>query len=152
MAALAPLLRSLRERAGLTQEELAGRAGLSTRTVSDIERGLRVRLYADTTDRLTDALGLDDDVRDQFREAARGRKPTSSRMAELPQPLTALVGRDDEVAELARLLAPGGRRLVTLTGLGGVGKTRVALAACQRLTAAYDGLVRFAAVAPNQDP
>lgn len=152
MAALAPLLRSLRERAGLTQEELASRAGLSTRTVSDIERGLRVRLYADTADRLSDALALDADVRDQFRDAARGRRTDARRPAELPRPLTALVGREAEVAELTRLLLPDGRRLVTVTGLGGVGKTRVALAACDHLMTAYAGLVRFASVAPNQDP
>jgi predicted ATPase/DNA-binding XRE family transcriptional regulator len=152
MAALAPLLRSLRERAGLTQEELASRAGLSTRTVSDIERGLRLRLYADTTDRLSDALALDADVREQFRDAARGREADPRHQAALPRPLTALVGRGAEVAELSRLLLPGGRRLVTVTGLGGVGKTRVALAACDHLEAAYDGMVRFAAVAPNQDP
>lgn len=148
---LAPLLRRLRERAGLTQEELAGRAGLSARTVSDIERGLRSRLYDDTADRLAGALDLDADGRASFRDAARGRTAQARPTAGLPQPLTALVGRDDELATLVRLLSPTGRRLVTLTGLGGVGKTRVALAAGEQLMDSYEGRVQLAEVAPNQD-
>ncbi|MFE3592906.1 BTAD domain-containing putative transcriptional regulator [Streptomyces niveus] len=51
--------------------------------------------------------------------------------APLPTPLTALVGRDDAVHEVGRLLSTA--RLVTLTGAGGVGKTRLALAAAGRL-------------------
>ncbi|WP_329146457.1 tetratricopeptide repeat protein [Streptomyces niveus] len=51
--------------------------------------------------------------------------------APLPTPLTSLVGRDDAVHEVGRLLATA--RLVTLTGAGGVGKTRLALAAAGRL-------------------
>ncbi|MGW2160628.1 BTAD domain-containing putative transcriptional regulator [Nonomuraea sp. NPDC001699] len=49
----------------------------------------------------------------------------------LPAPLTALIGRDADLAEVAGLLAES--RLVTLTGSGGVGKTRLALAAARRL-------------------
>ena len=150
---LAPLLRRLRERAGLTQEELAGLAGLSTRTVSDIERGLRSRLYDDTADRLAVALALQPDDRAAFRATARGRGPAAPPPASaLPRPLTGLVGRDEELATLCEQLLPDGRRLITVTGLGGVGKTRVALAAGERLMDAYDGLVRLAEVAPNQDP
>jgi predicted ATPase/DNA-binding XRE family transcriptional regulator len=151
MAALAPLLRRLREHAGLTQEELADRAGLSARTVSDIERGLRSRLYDDTTERLAVALALDEEGRVLFRDAARGR-PAARQISDLPQPLTALVGREEELAVLCRLLLPTGRRLVTVTGVGGVGKTRVALAAGERLVAAYEGMVRFAEIAANQEP
>lgn len=51
--------------------------------------------------------------------------------APLPTPLTSLVGRDDAVHEVGRLLSTA--RLVTLTGAGGVGKTRLALAAAGRL-------------------
>ncbi|HEY0803525.1 MAG TPA: NB-ARC domain-containing protein, partial [Pseudonocardiaceae bacterium] len=45
-----------------------------------------------------------------------------------PSPVTALVGRDDDVEEIAGLLSTHGRRLVVLTGAGGIGKTRLALA------------------------
>jgi predicted ATPase/DNA-binding XRE family transcriptional regulator len=152
MAVLASLLGSLRKRAGLTQEELATCAGLSTRTISDIERGLRVRLYADTAERLATALGLDEELRDQLRDAARGRTGSADLPTGLPRPLTELVGREEEVHALVALLAPDGRRLVTVTGLGGVGKSRVALAACEYLMAAYEGMVHFAPVAPNLEP
>lgn len=73
MTHLASALRSLREAAGLTQEELAERAGLSTRTVSDVERGLRKRLYLDTAQRLVVALGLAGDNAADFIEITRGR-------------------------------------------------------------------------------
>ena len=55
----------------------------------------------------------------------------------LPAELTSFVGRRDEVAEVKRLLA--GSRLVTLTGVGGVGKTRLALRAAAGLARAFPG-------------
>jgi transcriptional regulator with XRE-family HTH domain len=73
MGHLGAVLRALREDASMTQEELANRAGLSVRTVSDVERGLRRRLYRDTAERLADALDLAADQRAQFVDLARGR-------------------------------------------------------------------------------
>ena len=73
MGHLAGVLRSLREDAAFTQEELADKAGLSVRTISDIERGLRKRLYRDTAERLATALGLADEASEEFVELARGR-------------------------------------------------------------------------------
>ncbi|HJQ03932.1 MAG TPA: helix-turn-helix transcriptional regulator [Nocardioides sp.] len=73
MGHLAGVLRSLRDDAAITQEELADRAGLSARTVSDIERGLRRRLYRDTAERLGAALGLTEARLEEFVELARGR-------------------------------------------------------------------------------
>lgn len=52
-----------------------------------------------------------------------------------------LVGRDDEVAALRQLLGPGGPRLVTLVGVGGVGKTRLALRVAHELAGSFDGRV-----------
>ena len=52
-------LRSLRERAGLTQEELAERAGLTPHAISALERGVRTRPYPHTVRSLAEALDLD---------------------------------------------------------------------------------------------
>ena len=67
------------------------------------------------------------------------------RRAALPTPRTALVGRGAEVAEVVRLVS-GGARLLTLTGPGGCGKTRIALAAAAELDDAYPDGVYFVAL------
>ena len=69
---LAPLLRRQRAAAGLTQEELAERAGVSVRTISDVERGLRTSIYRDTAQRLASALRLREVERARFESVARG--------------------------------------------------------------------------------
>jgi transcriptional regulator with XRE-family HTH domain len=68
----AGLLRELRAEAGLTQEELAAAAGLSPRSVSDLERGIHRTARQDTARLLADALGLSEPVRALFVAAARG--------------------------------------------------------------------------------
>ncbi len=55
------------------------------------------------------------------------------RLPALFRPLTPLLGRDDEVEAVASLLLDPDTRLVTLTGPGGVGKTRLALAAARTI-------------------
>ena len=135
----------------MTQEELAARAGVSARTVSDVERGLRSRLYPDTAERFVTALGLAPGPRDAFLQAARGRRLAEPLFPRVPEPLTQLVGRDRELTSLIRLAAPEGGRLVTLTGLGGIGKTRLALAAADRLAEVYSGRVGLVEVPPNLD-
>ncbi len=69
----ADLLRYLRNEAGLTQEELANKAGISTRSVSDLERGINARARRDTARMLADALELAGQARTKFEAAARGR-------------------------------------------------------------------------------
>ena len=69
------LLRKLRAESKLTQEELAESAGLSPRTVSDLERGINSNARKDTAELLADALGLCGPVRVSFVAAARGRQP-----------------------------------------------------------------------------
>jgi predicted ATPase/transcriptional regulator with XRE-family HTH domain len=151
VSTLPSLLRGHREAAGLTQEELAARAGVSARTVSDVERGLRSHLYADTAERFVTALELAPGPRDAFLQVARGRRLAEPVFPRIPEPLTPLVGRDRELASLITLAAPGGGRLVTLTGLGGIGKTRLALAAASQLAEAYRGRVALVEVPPNLD-
>jgi predicted ATPase/DNA-binding XRE family transcriptional regulator len=135
--ALGPLLRRYRRGAGLTQEELAERAGISTRTVSDVERGLRDGIYRDTAARIAVALDLPPDDRAAFEAAARrrraaarpnrqrGESPTSA----MPIPLTRLIGRERELAAVHASLRDPNLRLLTLTGAGGIGKTRLAIEA-----------------------
>src|SRR5712692_10483668 len=67
--------------------------------------------------------------------------------ASLPVPLTPLVGRDADLGQLRAALAGPGVRLVTLTGTGGVGKTRLALAAASSLGNAFQHGVFFVALA-----
>jgi transcriptional regulator with XRE-family HTH domain len=125
MSALGVLLRRHREGAGLTEEELADRAGVSARTVSDIERGVRSRAYADTADRLSVALALTDVDRSTFVEAARGRKPAGGIApvpSGVPRPLTPLLGREQELGDVLGALGTGGSRLLTTLGLAELGR------------------------------
>src|SRR5271166_6946491 len=75
------LLRQLRAEAGLTQEELAEAAGLSPRSVSDLERGINRTARKDTAELLAGALGLAEPPRAVFVAAARGRAPAAEVLA-----------------------------------------------------------------------
>ena len=129
------LLRQLRDRAGLTQEELAEAAGLSQRAVSDLERGINRTARKDTARLLASALGLAGPQRALFEAAARGRAaaaavlaahgPPDMTLGNLPAQLATFVGRGRELAEIRALV--DSCRLVTLTGTGGSGKTRLGL-------------------------
>ena len=151
------LLRQLRADAGLTQEELAGAAGLSPRSVSDLERGINLSARKDTARLLADALGLAGPQRGLFEAAARGgataaavlaaRGPLITRPNNLPAQLSTFIGREREVSEVRALVESS--RLVTLTGAGGAGKTRLGLqVAAELLDGSGDGvwLVELAAV------
>ncbi len=131
------LLRRYRGAAGLTQEELAERSGLTAQAIGLLERGHRQRPHPHTVQQLADALALVGRQRASF-EAAAYRAPHSVGANDpaappppshppLPTPPTALVGRHAEVNALSGWLAQASMPLVTLTGPGGVGKTRLAL-------------------------
>ena len=75
------LLRQLRDKAGLTQDELAGAARVSQRAISDLERGINATARKDTAVLLAGALGLDGPARELFIAAARGRAPAGEALA-----------------------------------------------------------------------
>jgi predicted ATPase/DNA-binding CsgD family transcriptional regulator len=139
------LLLRYRQAAGLSQEDLAERAGLSRRGVSDLERGARRAPYATTVRRLADGLQLDSAERAAL--IASTREIVAPERSSLPVQLTSFIGRGSELAEIASLLET--RPLVTLTGPGGVGKTRLAIQSAARLQSSVaDGvwLVELAAL------
>jgi transcriptional regulator with XRE-family HTH domain len=124
----AELLREYRLAAGLSQQELAERAGMSVRGISDLERGVRRRPWPGTARRLADALNLDAADRAALCGSAQpdgafsaGGPPRCVGRLVVPAPPTPLLGREREVGAVARLLARSDVRLVTLTGPGGVG-------------------------------
>jgi predicted ATPase/DNA-binding XRE family transcriptional regulator len=128
LESFAVLLQQHRAAAGLSQEELAERAGLSRRGISDLERGAR-RPYPGTARRLAVALQLAGPARAAFVSAGhwRPRAPVGRGRAEsnLPVVLSSFVGRERELTHIGTVLSTA--RLLTLTGTGGVGKTRLAI-------------------------
>jgi tetratricopeptide (TPR) repeat protein/transcriptional regulator with XRE-family HTH domain len=137
------MLRCYRIAAGLTQEALAARAGISARGVSDLERGVRRAPYQETIKRLAEVFQLSVSERAAF-EAAAGRiRPLAvlplagragpagategvrlhSRIASATIP--PLAGRTAELAQMARHLAGEGAPLLLLSGEPGIGKSRL---------------------------
>ena len=154
-ATLASLLRSRRNRLGLTQAELAERAGISERAVSDMERGLRRVVYADTARRLMQALGLSQEEAVRFEAVARGRPAATVEYVATgapPVPRTPLVGRADELAAATSLLLDADCRLVTLSGAGGVGKTRLALELWSSMAGKFPDGVTFVPLGDVRQP
>ncbi len=134
------VLRARRRASGLTQAELAERAGVGVRTVRDLERGHASRPQRSTAELLANALNLTGAGRAEFLAAARGQAPdpTPVPVAPLP-PVPDLIGRAADVDELVDRLTTlaggraGGPQGVTLVGLAGVGKTSLAVAVAHRL-------------------
>ena len=158
------LLRRARRAVGLTQEQLAERAGLSARVISDLERGVIRAPRRDTLELLADALELTADERMTWerlrRRLAARPSPIRTRavagsmgqLPRLPEPLTSLVGRQREIAELGKLLRQSESRLITLTGPGGVGKTRLAVEVARAVAAETACRAVFVNLAPVTSP
>jgi predicted ATPase/DNA-binding XRE family transcriptional regulator len=144
--AFADLLTKLRTARGLSQEELAAHAGVSVRAISDLERGITHRPQRETVRSLAGALDLGRAERDAFERAAR-QTPLTARVrrgrgvpsrVSLPAPVTSIVGRDADVAAVERLVRGSSARMVTVTGPGGVGKTRLAVEVAWRVRTGFD--------------
>jgi predicted ATPase/transcriptional regulator with XRE-family HTH domain len=168
-------------RAVLSQEALAERAGVGVATVKALEEGRRKRAYPNTVVALADALGLAEDERALLVAAVVSHEPgvedTTARMAakqndadaaeqndtdaaeaalpsiqpELSRPLTPMLGREHDLAATTDLLQQG-VRLLTLTGPGGVGKTRLALQLAAERRAHFADGVAFVSLASLADP
>jgi len=149
-------LKGLRETAGFTQEELATISGLSVHAVSSLERGQRRRPHLDTVRALAGALELNGDARDALFESARAAASDTvvDELIEglLPLAPTDLIGRDQEIRTLQRWLVRPSLRLITLTGPGGAGKTRLALEIAHMVAAEGATRVVHVPLAAIRDP
>jgi predicted ATPase/DNA-binding XRE family transcriptional regulator len=144
----------LREASGLTQEELAEKAYLSAKNISDLERGKRRRPYPHTVRSLADALGLSEEERADLIAAVPKRGNAAATTTEtLPEPTlplapTPLVGRERDLEEVKAFLGRPEVRLLTLTGTGGIGKTRLAMEAAREAADLFPNGAAFVALAP----
>jgi predicted ATPase/DNA-binding XRE family transcriptional regulator len=150
-------LRRAREVAGLTQEELAARAGLSAKAVGALERGERRHPYPSTVRALATALRLTEEEHAHLAGAVPPRGGVvdaglNSLHQTLPTPRTSFIGRTVDVVTARGLLLDEAAPLLTLTGTGGVGKTRLALTIAHEVAPAYPDGVVFVDLAPLRDP
>src|SRR5690242_15835838 len=164
------LLRHYRQAVGLTQEELAERATLSARAISELERGARQYPYRTTLYLLAKALLLSPQQLAEFEQAgrrpaaARGTKAVSATLAvngtsqrmehkhNLPTQLTSFVGRAAELARIREWLLSDEVRLLTLTGPPGSGKTRLSIEAGANLLTEFADGVFLVELAPVNEP
>ena len=154
----AALLRRLRAGARLTQEELAEAAGISPRSVSDLERGINRTARKDTALLLADALSLSGQGRALFVAAARGRAPAADVLATrngaaaqgagavatrtLPRDIGSFTGREAELGRLLAALAKAAEGggvvgIHAIDGMAGAGKTALAVHAAHRLAGRF---------------
>jgi predicted ATPase/transcriptional regulator with XRE-family HTH domain len=164
------LLLRYRLAAKLSQEALAERARLSVDAISALERGTRRSPQRETVALLAGALQLNDEQGRAFAAAAsrpsvpRTRQGTAADPVvesdaadtkpappnNLPTALSTFIGRATELAQINLLVRE--HRLVTITGAGGIGKTRAALEVGKALSNIAEGGVWLVELAPLRDP
>lgn len=154
-------LRGLRQAAGLSQEELAARSGISSRAIGNLERGTR-RPYPRSVRLVATALGLSSAVSDEliatYRRMSAGpgppdgangppdppiaapSDPAAVAPRQLPAAIRHFAGRAAELASLDRWLeqiAGGAMVISAINGMAGVGKTALALHWAHRVAGAF---------------
>lgn len=152
-------LKHVRVEQDLTQEALAERVGCSLETIRAFEAGRR-RPSRAMAERIVAVLDVPPEERSAILQAARvqpERAPVLEaeeealpplRLAPLPIPSTALVGRSAELAAICRQLTEASCRFLTILGPGGVGKTRLAMQVATRVRDHFADGVAFVALAP----
>jgi predicted ATPase/transcriptional regulator with XRE-family HTH domain len=159
------LLRQYRVVVGLTQEQLAERSGYSADYISKLERDQRQPPIV-AIDRLIAVLGLGAaEKRALLAALARhdrrvglpgistaSAEPESASATMLPASMSSFVGRDQEVSAVAAILLRKDVRLLTLTGPGGIGKTRLAMRVAEVMGKTFADGVHFISLASVADP
>jgi transcriptional regulator with XRE-family HTH domain len=153
------LLKYLRKREELTQRELAIQGGYSDTQISRLEQNQRVPDAETLIALFVPALHINHEPRwvERLLELARlarlGELPEIGKMLtpnDLPTSLITFIGREKEQAEILKLIHT--HRLVTLTGSGGVGKTRISLKVGGQILDEYPNGVWMVELAPISDP
>jgi predicted ATPase/transcriptional regulator with XRE-family HTH domain len=166
-------LRQRRKACDLTQAELARRVGCAEGTIRKLEAN-ELRPSRQLAARLATPLGIGTDQRAEFVEFARAGSGRPSRfalptnplpLASLPAPVfpdpdrhnlplqpTGLIGRAADIDAVSALIRQPNTRLVTLTGPGGIGKTRLALQVAANLLNMFVDGVFLVPLAPLRDP
>ncbi len=154
-ASLATLLRLHRRRAGLTQEQLGEQAGFSPEYIRKLEGGTRRPTIA-SLHLLAEALELDGVSRSRLLEArtawSAGSPPRTEARAAGPRTVSSFIGRQRELAEITSLLTKPEVRIMSLTGPGGAGKTRLALEVSRSLGSEFSDGVFFLELASLTEP
>lgn len=133
-------IRALRKQLKLSQIELGELLNVSNVTVNRWEHGRAVP-QSGTAERL---------LRAELEGIAALRQPAPVTLSNLPRSATPLIGREDELAHIRNLLVPGG--IVTITGTGGIGKTRLALELARSAAPNYPDGAWFVDLAAVSDP
>ena len=128
-------VRELRYQRGMTQAQLAGRAGVGEKTLKRLELGKTETPHPETVAAVAGALGLRPE---ELFEAAgafdqAGPSPMPA-LHQLPRPPRNFTGREQELTELLGEVTTAGAAVVSIHGMGGIGKTALALVAAERLS------------------